>query len=95
MCFLRVIGKLSPSSSLLKVDGLCGIEQESSEFSLAFPTKHGYKFEIYQHIDPCIIESELEDMCNFIIICMYSVVNKAPQYIDISNLVSLSMVCNT
>ena len=59
-CFLNIIGKLSASSSKLRVDGLCGINQESSEFSLASPTEHGYKFETYEHVvKPVIIKSEL------------------------------------
>ena len=57
-CSLYIIGKLSPSSSKLKVDGLCGVGRESSEFSLASPTEHG--FEIYDHVaKPVIIKSEL------------------------------------
>ena len=58
-CSLNIIEKLSPSSSKLKVDGLCGVSQESSEFSLASPTEHGYKFETYEHVEPDIIKSEL------------------------------------
>ena len=37
MCFLHVIGQLHASSSKIKVDGLCGLGQESSEFSLVSP----------------------------------------------------------
>lgn len=55
MCFIHVIRKLSSSSSILKVDGLCGMECKSSEFSLAFPTEHGYRFEIYEHVEAQII----------------------------------------
>ena len=59
MCFLHVIGQLPPSSSKIKVDGLCGLGQEPSEFSLVYPKDCGYKFKIYQHIDPeIIIESK-------------------------------------
>ena len=60
-CSLNIIGKLSPSSSILKVDGLCGARKESSEFSLASPTEHVlcYNFEIYKYIEPSVIESEL------------------------------------
>ena len=59
-CSLNIIGKLSPSSSKLKVDGLCGVRGESSEFSLASPTEYGYKFETYEHVvESGIIESEL------------------------------------
>ena len=29
--------------------------QESSEFNLAYPTEFGYKFEVYDHIDPQIV----------------------------------------
>ena len=62
-CSLNVIGKLSPSSSKLKVDGLCGVSQESSEFSLASPTEYGYKFEKYDHVaKPVIIKSELYNL---------------------------------
>ena len=42
----------SPSQLILKVDGLCGRNDESPEFSLASPTDHGYRFEIYQHHEP-------------------------------------------
>ena len=38
---------------------MCGVNEESSEFSLASPEEYGYKFEIYQHIEPDIIESKL------------------------------------
>ena len=55
MCFVHVIGQLSTSSSRLKVDVLCGLEQESSEFSLVSPTKYVYNFKDYQHIEPEII----------------------------------------
>ena len=58
-CYLHIIGKLAPSSSRLEVDGLCGVRQESSEFSLASPTEHGYKFKIYRHIEPAFIKSKL------------------------------------
>ena len=58
-CSLNIIGKLSPLSSKLKVVGMCGVNEESSEFSLASPEEYGYKFEIYQHIEPDIIESKL------------------------------------
>ena len=54
-CLLLINGKLSVTSSRLKVNGLCGIEKESSEFNLAFPTESGYKFEVYDHTDPHII----------------------------------------
>ena len=62
-CSLNIIGKLSPASSKLKVDGLCavtcGIKKESSEFSLASPKEHDYKFETYEHVaKPFIIKSE-------------------------------------
>ena len=43
-------------SSRLQVNGLCGIAQESSEFNLAFPTEHGYRFEVYDHTDPQIVK---------------------------------------
>ena len=55
MCFIHVIGQLSSSSSKLKVDGLCGLEQQSSEFSLLSPKEHGNKFETYHPTDPHII----------------------------------------
>ena len=58
-CSINIIGKLSPSSSKLEVHGLCGVNQESSEFSLASPTEHGYKFETYEYVYPVIIKSEL------------------------------------
>ena len=58
-CSLNIIGKLSPSSSKLKVVGMCGVNEESSEFSLTSPEEHGYKFEIYQHVEPDIIKSKL------------------------------------
>ena len=58
-CSLNIIGKLSPSSSKLKVEGLCGIKEESSEFSLASPIEYGYKFEAYEHVEPVIVKSEL------------------------------------
>ena len=54
MCFFYIFGKLSPSSSKIKVDGLSGVRQEPSEFSLVSPMEYGYKFEIYQHIKPYI-----------------------------------------
>ena len=41
------------------VDGLHGIRNESSEFSLASPTKYGYKFKKHEHIEAQIIKSEL------------------------------------
>ena len=55
MCFIHVIGELSSSSSKLKVDGLRGLEQQSSEFSLLSPKHYSYKFEAYQPTDPHII----------------------------------------
>ena len=55
MCFVHVIKQLPSSSSKIKVDGLCGLGQESSEFSLLSPTEYGYKFKTYQHIKPHII----------------------------------------
>ena len=54
MCFIHIKGELSTSSSKLKIHGLCGLGQESSEFSLASPTEYGYKFDIYQHVQPHI-----------------------------------------
>ena len=54
MCFIHIKGELSTSSSKLKIHGLCGLRQESSEFSLASPTEYGYKFDVYQHIQPHI-----------------------------------------
>lgn len=54
-CVLLINGKLSLISSKLRVNGLCGIAQESSEFNLAYPTEFGYKFEVYDHIDPQIV----------------------------------------
>ena len=54
MCFIYINGNLSSSSSILKVNGLHGIGQESSEFSLVSPTEYGYKFEIYQRMQPQI-----------------------------------------
>lgn len=54
-CLLIINGKLSITSSRLKVNGLCGVAKESSEFNLAFPTESGYRFELYDHIDPHII----------------------------------------
>lgn len=59
MSFFYIIGNLSSSSSKLTVNGLCGIGQDSSEFSLGSPTEHRSKFESYDHIEPQIIESEL------------------------------------
>ena len=55
MCHLYVISEMlisSPSQLKLKVDGLCGRNDESTEFSLASPTEYGYNFEIYQHHEP-------------------------------------------
>ena len=60
MCFVHVIGQLLRSSSKLKVDGLCGLGKESSEFSLLSPKKYGYNFKDYQHVEPYIfIESKV------------------------------------
>ena len=61
-CSLNIIGKLSPSSSILKVDGLCSVRKESSEFSLASPTE----FEIYRYIEPSVIKSELYTVRTYI-----------------------------
>ena len=55
-CVLLIYQKLSLISSRLRVKRLCGIAQESSEFNLAFPTKFGYSFEVYDHIDPQIVQ---------------------------------------
>ena len=55
-CVLLIYKKLSLISSRLRVKRLCGIAQESSEFNLAFPTKFGYSFEVYDHIDPQIVQ---------------------------------------
>ena len=55
MCHLHIVSETldsSPSQLILKVDGLCGRSDESSEFSLASPTEHGYSFEIYEHHEP-------------------------------------------
>lgn len=52
LCLLVISARLSPSSSSLKVNGLCGIRQESSEFSLASPTECVYKFEICEPTEP-------------------------------------------
>ena len=55
VCNLHVITEMlvsSPSQLKLKVDGLCGRNDESSEFSLASPTEYGYHFDIYQHHEP-------------------------------------------
>ena len=55
VCDLHVITEMlvsSPSQLKLKVEGLCGRNDESSEFSLASPTDYGYQFEIYQHHEP-------------------------------------------
>jgi len=41
------------------VDGLHGIRNESSEFSLASPTKYGYKFQKHEHIEAQIVKSML------------------------------------
>ena len=59
LCFIYIIGKLSASSSKLKVDGLCCVGQESSEFNLASPTENNYKFEIYQHIQPHVVNKSM------------------------------------
>ena len=82
-CSLNIIGKLSPLSGEVIVDGLCGIDQESSEFSLASPTEHGYKFETYELVEPVIVKSELFNLYVFIlmyvcIICMYIYVHIGP-----------------
>ena len=59
-CSLYIIGKLSPSSSKLKVDGLCSTSKESAEFSLVSPKEYDYKFKKFSHVaKPGIIKSEL------------------------------------
>ena len=55
-CLLFIYGKLPSTSSRLRVNGLCGIAKESSEFNLAFPTKFGYRFEVYDHTNPRIVK---------------------------------------
>ena len=70
MCFLYINGRLSPSSSKLKVKGLCGVQHQSFEFSLDSPTEYGYKFENYKHIEPEITESELSIIVMYIASCM-------------------------
>ena len=65
-CVLLINGKLSLTSSRLRVNGLRGIAQESTEFNLAFPTESGYRFEVYDHIDPNIIrKSKMQFSFNF------------------------------
>ena len=67
MSFLYINGKSSSSSSKMKVNGLCGVGQEFSEFSLLSPTEYDYKFEKYEHIKPHITKSKFksEYVCNY------------------------------
>ena len=60
MSFLYMIGKSTRSLYKMRVDGLRGVAQESSEFSLLSPAEHDYKFEKYEHIEPYITKSEFK-----------------------------------